>query len=183
VPAGSVTGFCSSPLGQVIGDTEGHNSDWVNGAASTDQSVNPHVINIYGLESYGGPPAPTGCTATADCPSGQICQNSACVTPTNTPCGNQCTLDKCNTATNLCSTGCTKNTDCSDGQTCKTGFCIDTCDETHPCEAPGTKCGTGATAGQCVSTGCTKNSDCARGTCENGQCVVKDTVEALFLSI
>jgi len=100
------------------------------------------------------PPATTGCTADADCGSGEVCTAGECVPDT--------------------SGGCTSDADCATGETCTNGECVPA--TTGGCTSDA-DCATGETCtnGECMANtngGCTSDADCAAGeTCTNGQCV------------
>lgn len=94
----------------------------------------------------------TACTTTADCATGQICQNQVCTVITGG--GNQCVIDQ----------------DCPSGQACNNGNCVvnSQCVVDGDCTA-GFFCDNGT----CQPLGgCTIDADCPVGQiCDNGTCI------------
>ncbi len=83
------------------------------------------LLLLWALGVFGSQTTGTQCTSTTDCPAGQTCTNSKCVTnpqcSSSNPCpaGQTCTNAKC--VTNV--TVCTITADCPTNQVCNNGTC------------------------------------------------------------
>ncbi len=120
------------------------------------------------------------CLAASDCPSGQVCQASRCVTVTHCTSSRMCPGQLCDTALGFC-VDCVGDTDCPMGQVCRTSSCVmppRMCRSSRECTDINQVCDTAH--GQCVD--CVGDNDCAAGqycrgdyTCQVQACAPNST--------
>jgi MYXO-CTERM domain-containing protein len=100
------------------------------------------------------------CRENEDCPSGQVCVDGECVTPTPT----------------RTPTGCTNNDQCPPGQVCVNNMCVTPtptgCTDNDQCP-PGQVCVNNMCVTATPTPRCRDNNDCPSGeVCVNGMCEV-----------
>jgi hypothetical protein len=113
------------------------------------------------------------CASAVDCPSGQICKDSACVPGCETH--EQCEEGKACNSDGVCVSGCRDVSECGTGQACDDGRCVCTpgsCGDGKSCDVATGSCVEVTSCGQVT---CTEDSVCDPITLE---CVAKCTPES-----
>ncbi|MFK7988714.1 MAG: hypothetical protein AB8I08_22025 [Sandaracinaceae bacterium] len=195
--SGDIDATLHSPTGTQIGSGRTVNDD----ESITEEvgTSGTYTLRIFGASGVNNAyttlisvAAASGCSSTASCPGGTVCDGSECVSNTCTgptcPSNHACVMTGPIPAASQCSFECTTNSNCRSTEACKWLADGRYCGRTGS-GANGASCGTFASCGgqracvswpggYCARQGCTSGADCEAGT----RCINEGGINVCALS-